>query len=108
MTREIIGGVLVVTGVICMVLGIIGVFRFKYVLNRMHASAMIDTLGILLILSGLMVLIGICPLFFKMLAIIVFMWMASPVMSHLISRAEVLTNPHVGDECEVIHHEDRI
>ena len=108
MTSEIIGGVLVLMGVLVMAMAVFGTFRFKYVLNRMHASAMADTLGLLLILSGLMVILGFCAAFFKMLCIIVFMWMASPVMSHLIARAEVLTNPHIADECEVTSHEDSI
>lgn len=108
MTRELIGFALVLMGVATIVVAVLGVFRFKYVLNRMHAAAMVDTLGILLILSGLMVLVGFSALFLKMLSIIVFMWMASPVTSHLIARAEVLTHPHIADECEVIVHEDRI
>ena len=108
MTRELIGFALILMGVIVMALAVLGTYRFKYVLNRMHAAAMADTLGILLILSGLMVLVGFSALFLKMLIIIVFMWMASPVTSHLIARAEVLTYPHIADECEVIVHEDNI
>ena len=108
MTREIIGGILVLAGVLVMAMAVFGTFRFRYVLNRILASAMADTLGLLLILSGLMVLVGFCASFFKMASIIVFMWMASPVMSHLIARAEVLTNPHIADECEVTNHEDRV
>ena len=108
MTRDLIGMVLILSGVLSIVLAIIGVFRFHYVLNRMHASAMVDTLGVLLILAGLMVLVGISAAFFKYMAIIVFMWMASPVMSHLIARAEVLTHAHIADECEVISHDNDI
>ena len=108
MTKDIIGLCLVVLGVAVMLLAVYGTFRFKYVLNRMHASAMGDTLGLLLVLVGLMVMAGVSALSFKMLAIIIFMWLASPVMSHLIARAEVLTHSHIKDECEVIKDEDRI
>ncbi len=108
MTRELIAFTLILLGVIAMALAVLGTYRFKYVLNRMHAAAMADTLGILLILSGLMVQVGFSALFLKMLSIIIFMWMASPVTSHLIARAEVLTYPHISDECEVIVHEDSI
>lgn len=106
MTRQLIGLALILTGVAVMVLAVIGTFRFKFVLNRMHAAAMVDTLGILLILSGLMVLVGFSAHFLKMLSIIIFMWMTSPVTSHLIARAEVLTHSHIADECEVIVHDD--
>lgn len=108
MNRELIGALLIFLGVVVMLMAVIGTYRFKYVLNRMHAAAMGDTLGILLVLSGLGVIAGLSALTFKIIAIIVFMWLSSPVMSHLIARAEVLTHTHIGDECEVIKHDDRI
>ena len=37
---------------------IIGLYRFDFVVNRMHAAAMNDTLGILLVLVGLMIQSG--------------------------------------------------
>ena len=70
----------------------IGVFRFKYVLNRMHAAAMGDTLGIGFALAGLILMSGFTFTSVKLLLVIVFLWFASPVSSHLIARLEVTTN----------------
>ncbi len=103
MIRTIIGAILIFSGVVTMVVATIGIFRFKYVLNRMQAAALIDTLGILLLLTGLIVLSGFSALSAKMLLIIGFLWLASPVTSHLIARSEVMTNPNIKEECEVIH-----
>ncbi len=103
MIRTIIGAILILFGVVTMVVATIGIFRFKYVLNRMQAAALVDTLGILLLLSGLIVLSGFSALSAKMLLIIIFLWLASPVTSHLIARAEVMTHPNIEEECEVIH-----
>ena len=108
MARDIIGSVLILMGVCVMVIAVAGTFRFKYVLNRMHAAAICDTLGLMLVLSGLMVISGFTALSAKFFAIIVFIWLASPVMSHLIARAEVLTHAHLSEECEVIDNDDRI
>ena len=108
MIREIIGACLVLMGAGVVVTAVAGTYRFKYVLNRMHAAALCDTLGLLLVLSGLIVISGFTALSAKLAAIIIFMWLASPVMSHLIARAEVITYPHIEDECEVITHDDRI
>ena len=55
-----------------------------------------------------MVISGFTALSAKFFAIIVFIWLASPVMSHLIARAEVLTHAHLSEECEVIDNDDRI
>ena len=37
----------------------------------------------------------------KMALVLVFLWLASPVSSHLISRLEVTTNEHLAQECEL-------
>ena len=108
MSKTMIGCTLVALGVAVMLIGIVGTFRFRYVLNRMHAAALNDTLGLVLVLIGLMVLVGISWQSLKLRSSIVFMWLASPVMSPLIGRAEVLTHPQITDECEVITHEDSL
>ena len=92
---------LLLTGLGIFLLQIFGVFKFKYVLNRMHAAAMGDTLGIGISLTGLILLSGFNFTSLKMALIIVFLWLASPVSSHLISRLEVVTNEHLAEECEL-------
>ncbi len=80
---------------------VFGVFKFNYVLNRMHAAAMGDTLGIGISLVGLIILSGWNFASLKMALIIVFLWNASPVSSHLIARLEATTNPHLERCCEL-------
>lgn len=92
---------LLLTGTGIFILQIFGVFKFNYVLNRMHAASMGDTLGIGTSLLGLMLLSGFHVTSVKMAMIIVFLWLASPVSSHLISRLEVVTNEHLADHCEL-------
>lgn len=83
------------------VLQLIGVFKFKYILNRMHAAAMGDTLGIGISMLGLIILSGFNFTSLKLALVIVFLWLASPVASHLISRLEVATNEELEKDCEV-------
>ena len=105
MVSDIIGASLVLIGIFIVIIAVAGVFRFKYVLNRMQAAALCDTMGLLFVLLGLIVILGVCAQSLKILAILVFMWLASPVMSHLIARTETMTYQHLSDECEV-HSED--
>ena len=86
-------------GTFVMLIATIGVNRFHYVLNRMHAAA----LGLGLVLLGLIVHNGLTFVSLKMLLVLVFFWNASPVCSHLISSLEVQTNPELEKECEIIH-----
>ncbi len=97
----IAGGILIVTGLLTMCAAVLGVFRFHYVLNRMHAAAMGDSLGILFIILGLMILSGFQMGTLKLLLIVIFFWLAGPVSSHMIGKLEVLINEHLKEECEV-------
>ena len=92
---------LLLIGLSIFLLELIGVFKFSYVLNRMHAAAMGDTLGLGASLLGLILLSGFNYTSLKMALIIVFLWLASPVSSHLISRLEVVTNEHVAEHCQM-------
>lgn len=97
----IAGGSLIVIGIMTMCAAVLGVFRFHYVLNRMHASAMGDSLGILFVILGLMVLSGFQSGTLKLMLIVVFFWLAGPVSSHMIGKLEVMINEKLKEECEV-------
>ena len=100
--RFIVGGGLLLCGLAIFVIEIIGVFRFHYVLNRMHAAAMGDTLGIGFALLGLIVISGINFTSLKLFLVIVFLWFSSPVSSHLIARLEVTTDEEKEKQYRII------
>ena len=81
--------------------GVLGVFRWKYCLNRMHAAAVNDTLGILLAICSLIVAQGLDFVSLKFLLVVIFLWIASPVSSHLIARLEITTGEEIKEEMEV-------
>ena len=91
--RYLIAAVLLIFGILIACIATFGIFKFKYVLNRMHAAAMCDTLALMICLLGVAVIYGISFVTLKLLLIIIFLWLASPVSSHLIARLEVTTNP---------------
>lgn len=98
--RFLVGTGFLLIGLGVFVVELVGVFKFKYVLNRMHAAAIGDTLGLGISLLGLIILSGFNFLSLKLALIIVFLWLASPVSSHLISQLEVTTNEHLEEFCE--------
>ncbi|MCI8324592.1 MAG: monovalent cation/H(+) antiporter subunit G [Lachnospiraceae bacterium] len=99
--RLIIGCLFILIGMVIFFTELFGVFHFKYVLNRMHAAAMGDTLGISACLIGLMIFSGLNFTTMKMFLIIVFLWFASPVSSHVLSRLEAATNDNLSAHCEI-------
>lgn len=98
--RFVVGTVVLLCGLSTFVVEIYGIFHMKYVLNRMHAAAMGDTLGISISLIGLMIFSGINFTTLKMILVVVFLWLASPVSSHLIARLEVFAGDKLEEFCE--------
>ena len=70
--RFILTALLMIAGLVIFGISTFGVFRFKYAVNRMHAAAMGDTMGVGLCLVGMAV--------------------SAPVSSHLLCRLEIETN----------------
>ena len=102
--RFIIAAIFLVSGVLTMAAAVLGLFRFKFVLNRMHTAATSDTFGLLLSMIGLIIWKGLGFEAFKMMIIICFFWISGPVSSHLIARMEVSTNEKLEEKCEVKKH----
>lgn len=97
--RFVIGAGLLACGLGIFVIEIFGIFHLNYALNRMHAAAMGDTLGISFSLIGLMLFSGLNFTTVKMGLIVVFFWFASPVASHMLARLETTTNENLGKHC---------
>lgn len=102
MIRVIIGGVLIFAGLFVLGIATIGIFRLSTMLNRIHVAAKCDTLGALLVLSGLIVLSGFNVFSLKLALVIVFLWLCNPAASHLVARAEVKTNPNLEQICDFL------
>lgn len=99
--RFLIGSLFLLTGMVIFFTELFGVFHFNFVLNRMHAAAIGDTLGISSCLIGLMIFSGVNFTTLKLFFIIVFLWFSSPVSSHVLSRLEVATNANLSEHCEI-------
>ena len=96
----ILGFSLMILSVTVFAIEVIGVFKMKFSLNRMHAAAMGDTLGLGAGLLGLMILSGLNFTTLKMLLVLTFLWCTSPVASHLIARMEYQTNEKLSEQAE--------
>ena len=108
MIRTILGAALIAAGVFAVCVGVLGLFRFRYVLNRMHAAALVDTLGVLGVVLGLVVLCGVTVLSGKLLLILIFLWLTSPVATHLIAKMELLTEMDVDADAKAEEGERRL
>jgi multicomponent Na+:H+ antiporter subunit G len=78
---------LFVLGGIVLLVGAFGMIRLPDVWSRIHAAGMIDTLGVALILGGMMLQGGLTLVTLKLVLIAVFVLIAGPTATHAIANA---------------------
>lgn len=88
-------------GLFAFLSAMIGVCRFKFLLNRLHAAAVADTLGISCIMLSCVIYIGIDFVSLKELIVVLLMAFTSPVGTHLLSDIEFKTSKRLTKECRV-------
>ena len=99
--RFIAGTVLITLGIIVFLVEILGVFKLKYTLDRMHFAGCGDTLALACTILGAVIINGINFTSFKLLLVLVFFWFTSPVSSHLIARLVVATDERLEENCDI-------
>ena len=97
---------LLLAGVFASVCAVTGVFRFRFVMNRMHCAAILDSLASLLILSGAAVAGWEFSYLWKLALVLAALWLGSPLASHMLSRLELNTDETAPDHLRVPEEED--
>ena len=98
MIRVIFAGIFLALAVFIFFSEVLGFYKFKYVMNRMHAAALGDTMGIGSVLIAVAILTGELVPILKLILVLVFMFLTGPVVTHLIAGAEVETHKNAGHE----------
>ena len=99
--KIIVGSIFILGGIFIFGVATLGLFRFRYVLNRVHVAAKCDSLASMLVCVGLMFFTTSPGAILKLAIITAFIWLTNPVASHLVCKIEVDTNENLTDECEV-------
>ena len=88
--QDALAVILVLGGTFFMLVGSIGINRLPDFYTRAHAAGKVDTLGILMFLTGLAVFEGFTLTAAKLLLIIIFVAFTSPVATHALARRALL------------------
>lgn len=87
---DVLSHVLVALGSVSVLIGSIGVNRLPDFFTRSHASGKLDTLGLMLVMTGLAFREGIDLNTVKLLAVVVIVAVANPTATHALGRAAIL------------------
>lgn len=89
--------ILVIIALIGFVLEVLGVWRFGYVMNRMHAAGIGDTFCLFFVAVAMMVESGWNMDSLKLFLVVLFMWFTSPTSTHFLAQIEFYTSPDLTD-----------
>ena len=84
---EILSGILVILGSLSIIVGLLGVYRMPDFYTRLHAASVIDTLGTILILFGLILYAGLNIVSIKLLLILIFILITTPTAAHALAKS---------------------
>lgn len=79
--------IFVVAGVFFLLIGSIGIIRLPDFYSRTHATSKSDTLGMMLVIIGLIIFEGLTINSGKLFLILLFILLANPVGAHALARA---------------------
>ena len=103
--RFALTAVLLTAGLVFFAGAVLGNCRFFYVMNRVHAAGLGDTMGLLLVLLALAVSAGSVLEIGKLFLPLLFLWCSSPVSSHFLSQIEYYTNQSLYDHMDRLGRE---
>lgn len=84
--QNVLAIIIVSAGVLFMLVGSIGILRFPDFYTRTHAASKADTVGIVVLLTGLAIYEGLTLSAVKLLLAICFISVANPVAAHALAR----------------------
>ena len=87
-------------GIVSMLIGGYGLLKLPDLFARKHAAGMVDTLGLGLIILGLVFQAGFSLISFKLLLIVVFVLYTGPAVTHALAQAALSAGvkPMLHDE----------
>ena len=87
---DIASWILLSAGGFFVLIGGIGALRMPNLYTRMHAASVTDTMGAVLVLSGIMVQAGLSLATIKLAAILLFLLITSPTSSYALAHSALL------------------
>lgn len=81
--------IFILAGSFFTIVGVIGIIRLPDIFSRMHGAGLVDTLGIMLILTGLMFQADEWIVVVKLFLVLLFIFFTSPTTTFALARAAI-------------------
>ncbi len=97
---QIIGYILISIGVLFIIIGLIGIFKFHNLYSRILSAADIDTVGLITILIGVAFVSGFNMFTLKVLLIIIILMVINPIVTSSIASSAYFSGYKIKQEDE--------
>ena len=89
---NLVSSLFITIGALSIIVGLLGVYRMPDFYTRLHAASIIDTLGTMLILFGLILYYGFNIVSLKLLLILIFILITTPTAAHALAKSALHGN----------------
>ena len=94
----ILSDVIIAIGLVFMLFGVVGVFRFRNFYQRILVSSKIDTVGLLTIIAGIIIKKGFSFFSFKIGLIAGILLILNPLSTHITARCAYRSGHKLDEE----------
>lgn len=84
---DLLARVFMVAGALVVLIGALGLIRLPDFFTRLHAASVVDTLGLWLLMAGLILLSPSWVVTFKLVLILALVFVLSPLSAHVLARS---------------------
>jgi multicomponent Na+:H+ antiporter subunit G len=92
---HIVGSVIIGIGIVFMLLGVVGIFKFKSFFTRILITSKVDTVGTLTIMIGIAVMHGVSFFSAKILFLLLIILLLNPLVVHIVTKSAYLSGEKV-------------
>jgi len=92
---EIVGDIIMIAGVLFMLFGVIGIFKFKNFYLRILVTTKIDTVGALTLFIGMAIKHGFSFFSLKVVLLVILMMILNPLATHMVARSAFLSDYNI-------------
>ena len=95
---QIASDVLIISGFIFMMFGVIGIFKFKNFYSRMLVASKVDTVGFITLILGMVLRHGVSFFSAKLIVIMLIIIIINPLEAYILSRSAHMRGLPFEDE----------
>ena len=103
---EILGNIIIIIGIIFMLFGVIGIFKYQNFYIRILIASKIDTVGSITVIIGIAIRHGLSFFSLRVLFLLAMMLIINPMVTHTLARFAYQSGHKLEDKEEDVEEDN--